>query len=95
MESGKKGYEAFWKEAMRVIAEELSEQELSTWFRGIELVGSGDSHLLVSVPSSFIKDQLTQRYLPRIEEKLEDLAGQKLSIKLSVQKKSPGRSSPR
>jgi chromosomal replication initiator protein len=93
MESGKKGYEAFWKEAMRVIAEELSEQELSTWFRGIELVGSGDSHLLVSVPSSFIKDQLTQRYLPRIEEKLEDLAGQKLSIKLSVQKKSPGRSS--
>ncbi len=88
MEPGKRGYEAFWKEAMRDISEELPEQEYSAWFRGMEYTGSGDSQILVSVPSSFIKDQITQRYLTRLEEKLEDLSGQKLSIKLSVQKKS-------
>ncbi len=86
MESGKRGYEAFWKEAVRDISEDLSEQEFSTWFRGIEFGGGGDSQVLISVPSSFIKDQITQRYLTRLEEKLEELSGQKLSIKLSVQK---------
>jgi len=93
MEQGKKSYEAFWKEAIRDISEEIPEQEFSTWFRGIEFTGSGDSHVAVSVPSSFIKDQITQRYLPKLEEKLEELAGQKLTIKFSVQKKAGGRSS--
>ena len=88
MEGGKKGYEAFWKEAIADISAELSEQEFSTWFRGIEFAGSGDSHILVSVPSSFIKDQITQRYLGKLEEKLADLSGQKLTIKFSIQKKS-------
>jgi chromosomal replication initiator protein len=91
MEPGKKGYEAFWKEAIRDISEELPEQEFSAWFRGLEFGGSGDSQVLVSVPSSFVKDQITQRYLTRLEEKLEELSGQKLSIKLSVQKKASGK----
>ncbi len=93
MEGGKKGYEAFWKEAMADISAELSEQEYSTWFRGIEYAGSDDSHVLLSAPSSFIKDQLTQRYLGKLEEKLADLSGQKLSIKISVQKKPSSRGS--
>ena len=93
MESGKRGYEAFWKEAVRDISEDLSEQEFSTWFRGIEFGGGGDSQVLISVPSSFIKDQITQRYLTRLEEKLEELSGQKLSIKLSVQKRASARGS--
>jgi chromosomal replication initiator protein len=88
MEAGKKGYEAFWREALKDISEELPEQEYSAWFHGIEYSGSGDSQVLVSAPSSFVKDQITQRYLTRLEEKLEEVSGQKLSIKLSVQKKS-------
>lgn len=88
MESGKKSYEAFWKQALKDLTEDISEQEISTWFRGIEYTGSGDSQITLSVPSSFIKDQISQRYLTKIEEKLAELAGHELAVKFSIQKKS-------
>ncbi len=73
METGKRNYEAFWKQAAKDIAADISEQEFATWFRGIECTGGGDSHITLSVPSSFVKDQISQRYLARIEEKLARL----------------------
>ncbi|MGA2640722.1 MAG: chromosomal replication initiator protein DnaA [Spirochaetia bacterium] len=88
MEAGKKSYEAFWKQAVKDLMDDISEQEFSTWFRGIEYTGSGDSQIMLSVPSSFIKDQISQRYLTKIEEKLSELAGQELGVKFSIQKKS-------
>jgi chromosomal replication initiator protein len=91
MEPGKRSFESFWKQAMKDISEDISDQEFSTWFRGIEYAGSGDSQITLSVPSSFIKDQIAQRYLPRIEEKLAELAGHELAVKFSIQKKSGSR----
>ena len=93
MDTGKRSYEAVWKQAYKDIAEELSEQELATWFRGIEYTGSGDSHIVLSVPSSFYKDQISQRYLGKLEAKLSELAGQELAIKFAIQKRS-ARSAP-
>lgn len=93
MESGKKSYEAFWKQALKDLTEDISEQEISTWFRGIEYTGSGDSQITLSVPSSFIKDQISQRYLTKIEEKLAELAGHELTVKFSIQKKTSSRAS--
>jgi chromosomal replication initiator protein len=88
VEAGKKGYEAFWKQALGDIQEELSEQEFATWFRDVEYATSGDSNIVLSVPSSFYKDQISQRYLAKIEDRLADLSGQKLTIKFSVQRKA-------
>jgi chromosomal replication initiator protein len=88
METGKRSYEAFWKQAAKDLAEDISEQEFGTWFRGIEFASSGDSQITLSVPSSFIKDQISQRYLPKIEEKLAILSGQDLKVKFSIQKKA-------
>jgi len=88
METGKRSYEAFWKQAVKDLAEDISEQEFGTWFRGIEFASSGDSQITLSVPSSFIKDQISQRYLPKIEEKLAFLSGQDLKVKFSIQKKA-------
>src|SRR4030042_5358350 len=87
MESGKRGLETAWKKALEQIEDEVSEQEFSRGFLGIEYAGGNDSQLQLSVPNSFTKDQLTQRYLPRIEEKLADLAGEDVTVKLSVQRK--------
>jgi chromosomal replication initiation ATPase DnaA len=58
METGKRSYEAFWKQAAKEVAQNISEQEFATWFRGVEYAGSGDSQITLSVPSSFVKDQL-------------------------------------
>jgi chromosomal replication initiator protein len=88
MESGKRGLEAFWKQALRDVQEELSEQEYSTWLKEVEFGGSGESHILLLVPSSFHKDQISQRYLSKLESRLADLAGHDLAIKFSVQRKT-------
>ncbi len=91
METGKRSYEAFWKQAAKEVAQNISEQEFATWFRGIEYAGSGDSQITLSVPSSFVKDQFSQRYLTQVEEKLAELAGHELTVKFSIQKKTTGR----
>jgi chromosomal replication initiator protein len=93
MEAGKKGTETFWKQAVSDIAAELTEQELATWFRAIEYAGSSDTGVTLSVPSSFYKDQVTQRYLGRLEEKLADLAGHEVKIRFTVQKRGAGKAS--
>ena len=87
MESGKRGLEAAWKKTLEQIEDEVSEQEFSTWFRGVEYAGGTDSQLQLSVPNSFTKDQITQRYLARIEEKIAEIAGDEVTVKLSVQRR--------
>ena len=89
----KRSYEAFWKQALKEIAGDISEQEFATWFRGLDYSASGDSQITLSVPSSFVKDQISQRYLTRIEEKLAELAGHEVSVKFSIQKKAAGKAS--
>ncbi len=88
METSKKGFEGYWKQALKDIQDELSEQEFSTWFKDVDYSGSGDSHIILTVPSSFYKDQISQRYLGKIESKLLEHSGQELTIKFSVQRKS-------
>ena len=87
MESGKKSYESFWKQVMKDLREDLPEQEFATWLKAVEYSASGESQVTVSVPSSFVKDQVSQRYQARMEEKLGELAGHDMTVKFSVQKK--------
>jgi chromosomal replication initiator protein len=93
VESGKKSYESFWKQVMKDLRDDLPEQEFATWLKAVEYSASGDSQIAVSVPSSFIKDQISQRYQARMEEKLAELAGHEMTVKFSVQKKSSSKSS--
>jgi chromosomal replication initiator protein len=87
MKTGEWDYEVFWKEAVSQIQEEISEQEFLMWFRNMEYLGSGDSQVLVGVPSTFYKDQMNQRYLRRIEAKLFELSGHKIAISFKIQQK--------
>ena len=87
MEGPKRGYESLWKQVLKDLAEDVSEQEYNTWLDGIEFASGSDSQMTVSVPSSFVKDQISQRYLARIQEKMSELVGHELTVKLAVQKK--------
>jgi len=74
----------FWEEAMKQLRAELSEQEYSMWFNRMEYSHSGDAEIVVTVPSSFYRDQVRQRYLPMIEEKLHELSGTDLALEFEV-----------
>jgi len=86
MTSGETGYGIFWTEAMNQLEEELSEQEYAMWFNRMDYVRSDDTRIVVAVPSSFYRDQVKQRYLPSIEEKLYELSGSKLAIEFEIKK---------
>ena len=80
-------YSVFWKEALNQIKEDISEQEYVMWFNNIGYHSSKEQEIVVSVPSSFYKDQVKQRYLPLIEEKLSELSGYPLKIDFIIRKK--------
>ncbi|MFW5777319.1 MAG: DnaA ATPase domain-containing protein, partial [Spirochaetota bacterium] len=91
MTSGETGYGIFWTEAMNQLEEELSEQEFAMWFNRMDYIRSDDTRIVVAVPSSFYRDQVKQRYLPVIEEKLFELSGSKLAIEFEIKKSdAPG-----
>ena len=86
MSNTESGYGIFWTEAMNQLEDELSEQEFAMWFNRMEYVRTDDSRIVVAVPSSFYRDQVKQRYLPSIEQKLYELSGNKLAIEFEVRK---------
>lgn len=84
------GYGIFWTEAMNQFEDQLSEQEFTMWFNRMSYLRSDDSSIVVSVPSSFYRDQVKQRYLSSIEEKLFELSGNKLAVDFEVHKLDSG-----
>ncbi|TVQ17810.1 MAG: chromosomal replication initiator protein DnaA [Spirochaetaceae bacterium] len=86
MSNTESGYGIFWTEAMNQLEDELSEQEFAMWFNRMQYVRTDDSRIVVAVPSSFYRDQVKQRYLPSIEQKLYELSGTKLAIEFEVRK---------
>ncbi len=89
MKAGEWNYEVFWKEGVSQIQEEISEQEFLMWFRNMEYLASNDSQIVIGVPSTFYKDQVSQRYLRRIEAKLFELSGHKIALTFKIQQKEP------
>ena len=79
-------YSSAWDEAVRQIAAEISEQEFLMWFRNMSYSGAEQSRLCLSVPSSFYKDQIQQRYIRLIEEKLHELLGNPIQIDFRIEK---------
>ena len=79
-------YGVFWNEAMKHIESEISEQEFSMWFNRMAYSHATESTICVSVPSSFYRDQVKQRYLGLIEQTLHDLSGTPLTLEFEVKK---------
>lgn len=79
-------YSVFWKETLHQLKNELTEQEFAMWFN-MEYETSGETSIVISVPSSFYRDQVQQRYIGKIEAKLFDLSGQHISIEVEVRQR--------
>jgi chromosomal replication initiator protein len=79
-------YSSLWKETLKHIKAEISEQEYIMWFRNLLYLSSDENTIILAVPSSFYKDQITQRYLSRIEEKMMELQGSPLKLKFNIKK---------
>jgi len=78
-------YSVFWDEAINQTKAELDEHEFALWFN-IQYDSSTENGIVVRVPSSFYKDQLTRQYQKYLEDKLFDLMGRRISLEFIVVK---------
>ena len=80
-------YNLFWGETVRQLLAEgsLTKQECELWFDNMEFVNGNNNLIKLSVPSNFYRDQVTQRYLPLLQSKLEELSGNTLKIEFHIQ----------
>lgn len=76
----------FWDEALKHIEQHVSEQEFVMWFQQIRYTRSEEQTITVSVPSSFYRDQVKQRYLDLIEGKLHELSGRQFQIDFEIER---------
>ncbi len=88
METDYWNYSIFWKETISQIQNSITDQEFQMWFNNMCYIESREAQIIISVPSSFYKDQVTQRYLSLIEGKLMELSGQKISIEFIIKNKN-------
>ncbi len=77
-------YSIFWKEALNIIKEEISEIDITMWFNNIKYHGSGENKVILSVPSAFYKEQVVQKFGSKIVNILNSLTGSSMEVEFVV-----------
>ena len=84
----------FWKETLNQLKNSISEQEWVMWFSSLEYISGDESSVTITVPSSFYKDQICQRYGDLLSETIENLSGRTLEINFIVSAASAAKKTP-
>jgi len=74
----------FWTETLNQMRQNISEQEWVMWFSSLDYYSGTENSMKIAVPSSFYKDQISQRYGSRITETVENITGRLLEIQFEV-----------
>jgi chromosomal replication initiator protein len=84
--------ETIWQQAKESIRESLSSSTYKIWFENTGAAGiDDDDTFLLSVPNDFTKARIEKRFLPLIEDSLQEVVGDELAVRLVV-KPVPGAS---
>ena len=80
---------ALWGKCLQLLEQELSDQQLNTWIRPLQVVESNDELRLLA-PNRFVLDWVNQNFLEQISRITEQIAGDspvKLSLEIGTQAK--------
>jgi len=79
-------YNLFWTETIRQLMSDgdLSEQEHDMWFRNMEFIKGDNESITLAVPSNFYRDQVKQRYLDMLINRLHSLTGSSLKVSFEI-----------
>ncbi|RJQ45724.1 MAG: chromosomal replication initiator protein DnaA [Gaiellales bacterium] len=81
--------DTIWQRAKETIRESLSTTTYKIWFENTDAAGIDNDTFLLSVPNDFTKTRIEKRFLPLIEDSLQEVVGDELSVRLVV-KPLPG-----
>ncbi|MDC7218845.1 MAG: chromosomal replication initiator protein DnaA [Spirochaetales bacterium] len=82
-------FKVFWDECIRQIRDnKIDEAEFHLWFEKLIYESYDNSRLIIAAPSRFYQDQVIKReYNKLIEETLEELSGNKISVEFIISAK--------
>ncbi len=81
-------WSGFWSETLNQFRNRITEQEWVMWFSNLEYISGNENTINIAVPSSFYKDQISQRYGKELGQTIEEICGNELSIIFEVVKKT-------
>ncbi len=78
-----------WHKCTELLQDELPSQQFNTWVRPLKVMGD-DQDLCLLAPNRFVLDWVKEKYLPRIEELLDELSGgEPPALALAVSSRRP------
>ena len=83
-------YEGFWKETLIQLRNDLGEEEFSGWFSDLKylrtrsLDKTGESCIVISVPSAFHRDKIKTRYIKAIHVLLKKFSNIDISLEFEI-----------
>jgi len=85
---------ALWDQSLFALKQELDTDEYNLWFAKVEYLRCHESVIYAAVPTAFFLDVFKPR-LPKLTNKLSELAGVPITINLEVSKNPPKAPAPK
>ena len=82
------GAERLWNVCAGSLRERLTDATWKTWFEGVQPSALTDQRLVLSVPSSLVKERIANRYLEELREALADAGAETYEVALEVRQES-------
>lgn len=82
-----------WNRVLDVIKDQLSAANYRTWFASTSASLTSEGNLVISTPSTFVKNQLSARYLALIQSSLQQVTGRSYNIEFKVDSTLSGKDS--
>ncbi len=79
-----------WTTCSDLLRAEVSESVWRTWLDAVEAVDADDLALVLSAPSSLVRDRLEERYLSLLEKVVTEAAGTALRVRIVVRPSPEG-----
>jgi chromosomal replication initiator protein len=83
-----------WTTCTDVLRAEVSEAVWMTWFADVRAEGLEQGNLMLSAPSSLVRDRLLERYVPLIGQAAQQATGEPLEVLIVVRPAPAGADQP-
>jgi chromosomal replication initiator protein len=80
-------YKVLWDESLSQLKKELGDEEYSIWFSKLDYIKAEGTAIFISASNSLFLEMFNPKYLPRLESKIRELSGKKLTVVMEIPKK--------
>ena len=73
-----------WESCLSYLSERVNERSFNTWLKPTRLLAIEGNRVMLAVPNKFVAEWLEQHYLPVMNEALEKITGERLTLSFAT-----------